>query len=157
MKPLTGALKKPLDITPHLIIITSTLLLTLWVTDRFNGAMHFIAHDMTSWLVILAAAVFAFQSAIYLSGTDSKGARLVYKIITVLGCVIAIYLMTVCLTDLTSGAAPLMLRDSNKFALLGYCIISVFCSALTAVTRRREKIDANRRAAFYEKQNKNNV
>ena len=154
MKTLISVLKKSLDITPHLIIITSTLLLTLWVTDRFNGAMHFIAHDMTSWLVIIVAAVFAFQSAVYLAGTDSKGARLVYKTVAVLGCVIAIYLMTVCLTDLSSGTVPLMLKDSNKFALLGYCIVSVMSSALVAITVRKEKINANRRAAFYEKQKK---
>ncbi len=53
MKYLRLVLQYMLKGLPHINIILAVVLLTLFVTDRYNGAMGFISNDITKWMLCI--------------------------------------------------------------------------------------------------------
>ena len=46
---------------PHLILVLSSAMLTLFIIDRFNDGMAFLYNDLTKWIL----AVFAVAAAVF--------------------------------------------------------------------------------------------
>ena len=44
-------------ILPHICIVLSLMMITFFVTDRFNRAMAFINNEITKWLLVVLSAV----------------------------------------------------------------------------------------------------
>ena len=51
-------------ILPHLCIVLAVMLLTFFVTDRFNRAMAFINNDITKWLLAVFCVLAIFVSVL---------------------------------------------------------------------------------------------
>ena len=49
-------------ILPHATLIIALILLTLFVIDRINRAMMFLANDLTKWLLAVFAVLVIVQS-----------------------------------------------------------------------------------------------
>ena len=47
---------------PHATLIIALILLTLFVIDRVNRAMMFLANDLTKWLLAVFAVLVVVQS-----------------------------------------------------------------------------------------------
>ena len=136
---MTDKIKKVLSLTPHCIIILSLLFLTLFITDRFNGAMNFIAHDLTESLIIVSAIICFVQTAAFAAGYFENRKNRFWVIFAVLTFALAAYLLTICSIDIILDGSRYMLREANKFALLAY-IIASFASSITVATIRRAEI-----------------
>ena len=119
----------------HLTLIFAVMLLTFWVTDRFNSAMAFINHDMTKGLM-LAFALCSLSVAIFLL-TDRtayvRKARLVFGILTLIG---AVGLAVLLVIDRTSPQLLLFVGDAVKFYLFGTLLLAVTSSVLGIASRR---------------------
>ncbi len=141
-----SVLKRPAELTPHIIIITSTVFLTLFVTDRFNGAMNFIAHDLTEKMIITCALIYVYQTVVFILDFGSKRRLLSLLLLCALSAFIAVYLLMICVRDLNVDASRLMLLEYNKFLLMIYSLLSVASSVRVIMVQRAYKMSCNRRS-----------
>lgn len=56
---------------PHVCIVLSVVLMTFFVTDRFNEAMAFINNDMTKWMLCVMC-VCTFIVSVMLCGYQRR-------------------------------------------------------------------------------------
>lgn len=119
----------------HLTLIFAVMLLTFWVTDRFNTAMAFINHDMTKGLM-LAFSLCSLAVAIFLL-TDRtpyvRKARAVMGIVTLIG---AVGLAALLVIDRMAPEQLLFVGDAVKFTLLGVVLCGIVTSVLGIASRR---------------------
>lgn len=119
----------------HLTLIFAVMLLTFWVTDRFNTAMAFINHDMTKGLMLIFSLC-SMAVAIFLL-TDRtpyvRKARAVMGIVTLIG---GVGLAALLVIDRTSPQLLLFVGDTVKFYLCGTLLLAVASSVLGIASRR---------------------
>lgn len=129
------------EILSHLLIIWSVMLLTFWVTDRFNTAMAFINHFMTKGLLwgfaLVNLAVVGFLAADRRSplGSLRKG-------VGILSTVLSVGMMLFLGIDLAKPALLLFTNDLVKFYLLGFVLCGLFGAVLGIVCRRQKYFQA---------------
>ena len=131
-------LKKILSVTPHYLIVTALLFLTLFITDRFNGAMNFIAHDLTETLIIISGLICWLQALILALGYYKNGKALLAIIISTVAALVGVYLTAICTIDLCLDISRHMLREEYKFTLLAFIILLIASSVAAAAVRRAE-------------------
>lgn len=61
-----------LRLLPHATLIIALIMLTLFVIDRFNRAMMFLANDLTKWLLAVLAVLIVVQSVIAIVQSRKK-------------------------------------------------------------------------------------
>lgn len=152
MSDFCSIIKRPAELTPHATIITSLILITLFVTDRFNGAMHFIDHDLTSSMMIICAAVFLYQTIVFFIDFRKKRKLVLLLLASAVTAILGLYLLAVCARDLLVDAKRLMLLDYNKFSLLGYAVLSIVTSFCVINVQRAFKRDYNRKNSKFSRQ-----
>ena len=137
-------IKKPADATPHLMIAASVTLLVLFVTDRFNGAMNFVAHELTAAFILAAVCIYVYQTVVYCIDFAKSKRLIALTVLNVMGCAVGIYLFRLCYIDLTTEMVPHMLKETNKFVLLAFSLLTFSGSVITALVQRANKIRENR-------------
>lgn len=119
----------------HLTAILAVMLLTFWVTDRFNSAMAFINHEMTKGLCgafALLGICLALVLATDLTSPLCK-TRLIVSLLTFLA---SAGLMGIVATDRVNPRLLLFVNDNVKFCLLGVILLALFASVLGICCRR---------------------
>lgn len=118
---------------PHALLLLSLLLLTLFVTDRFNRAMAFINNEITRygvliWGLLLLCSVFVFSSL-------NRGSRVI-RLSSLLGIPGGIGGMLLWVLDRIDRSAGYFNRELPKFLLAGFC---VFAAALSVILIRCQR------------------
>lgn len=54
-----------LSALPHINITLATVLLVIFVTDRFNSSMKFINNDITKWMLCVFCVTSILQAIVY--------------------------------------------------------------------------------------------
>ena len=119
----------------HLVIIFAAMLLTFWVTDRFNTAMAFINHPMTKGLmglfVLCAVAVSLFLLL------DRRSALRAARLgVGIFNLILSAYLFVLLVWDLVAPERVLFGSDLVKFYLLGTVICAIAASVFGICCRR---------------------
>lgn len=65
MKFLNKLLNAFLSALPHVNVTLATVLLVLFVTDRFNSSMRFINNDITKWMLCVFCVTSLIQAIVY--------------------------------------------------------------------------------------------
>ena len=142
-------MKRLLGIFPHLSLILSLMLLTFYVTDRFNTAMVFINHPMTKELItglIILDLIVAIRLA-FLRSARTYALRTVFSLLTVLTAIGTIALQAY---DNIYPASLLFTMDSVKAALCGLAVISAASAVILIICQRRETASASASATTSE-------
>ncbi len=130
----------------HLSIVGSLMLLTFYVTDRFNSAMAFIDHDMTKGLVFILSLITLIcvgglffdrnQGALALRVALGGAAGL--SALTAVTLLVLDHSMVERFEADLSNVAPLLFtNDYTKAALALLAVTSIAAALLLIVLRRR--------------------
>ena len=119
----------------HLTVIWGLMLLTFWVTDRFNSAMAFINHHMTKGL-FFAFALTVLSVGLFLV-TDRSSILPALRIVTgILALLLSTGLLALLIVDRYIPRLLLFVSDGVKFALLGAILWGLFAAILGICCRR---------------------
>lgn len=124
------------EILSHLLIIWSVMLLTFWVTDRFNTAMAFINHSMTKGLLF----GFALVNLVIVGGlmADRKSPLSALRMgVGILSGLLTAGMIVLLGLELAKPELLLFVNDLCKGYLLGFVLCGLFGSVLGIVCRRR--------------------
>ena len=119
---------------PHAVIILSLLLLTLFVTDRFNRAMAFLNNDISYVLIWVFASLCVWQSAEGLLGKYPLGVRLG----TILPLLASLALFWGRAIDRICRSHGFYNREASKWVLFGVCVLMVGHAILMIAVQRRQ-------------------
>ncbi len=129
----------------HLSIVWSLMLLTFYITDRYNPAMAFIDHDMTKGLIILLSLT-TLICAGGLLFENRKNCRLLRALSSILAGLSALTALTLVVLDYSmvkrfeaglSRVAPLLFtNDYTKGALALLAVTSIVAAILLIVVQR---------------------
>ncbi len=145
LKKLINLLKRPAELTPHAVIITSLIFITLFVTDRFNGAMNFVSHHLTESMFVICAIIFLYQTVVFFADFAKNKKVFVLVALSIVISLVGVYLAAVCIRDLNVEESPLMRYDYNKFLLCFYSVLSAIISFLVINIQRAYKMACNRK------------
>ena len=119
----------------HLSLIWALMLLTFWITDRFNSAMAFINHPLTKGLLTLFALATMLMALILL--TDRTSLSLPWRIVLSLPTfLLSAGLAVLPVLDHKNPRLLLFVNDTVKFYLLGVVLWGLFI-AVFGICRRR--------------------
>lgn len=71
-------LKEILGLIPHVLIVLSVMMITFYITDRYNRPMAFISNDITKTLLLIMSVLVIIQS-VYLIYTLRKEKAEAYR------------------------------------------------------------------------------
>lgn len=130
----------------HLSIVWSLMLLTFYITDRYNPAMTFIDHDMTKGLIALLSltTVICVLSLLLGKGLRHPALRTVAGIPAGLSAVAALVLLVLDYSMVyrfeagLSKVAPLLFTNDYTKAALALLAITSIAAAVLLITEYRQ-------------------
>ena len=125
-----------LSIPPHFSLILSLMLLTFYITDRYNTAMAFINHDMTKDLLI-ALVICNLYSAVRLIFLGGRLCRILRPIAGAVWGICSIAVGVVLGIDRLYPARILFTQENVKTLLLLLAAISIVSAVLLIVCQRK--------------------
>ncbi len=128
-----------LHICAHLSVIWSLMLLTFYVTDRYNTAMAFINHDMTKGLTVFLAVGTAVSALGLLLHKWAGKRRLLLRLCFALPALLTALASAVLVAiDRAVPRYILFTYDSVKGVLALLAVTSIAASILLIVLGRKE-------------------
>ena len=131
---------------PHAVLILSLMLLTLFITDRFNRAMAFLNNDISYVLIWVYAVLCVWQTLEVLLGGYPRGARRG----TILPLLASLALFWGRAIDRICRAHGFFNREASKWVLFGVCVLMAVHAVCVIVLQRRmfagetsEKVEKN--------------
>lgn len=134
-------LKRILGMIPHLCIIISLMLLTFFVTDRFNTAMAFINHPMTKQL-LLTQVILCLLCLVMLLFRSQVRRSVPLVLLCAVCAVLALTLGAVLLIDLVIPRLILFTVDLTKVVI---ALTAVAGTVISLVLIRFQRRSAARR------------
>jgi len=126
-------------ILPHLNIALSLLLLTLFITDRFNRAMSFINNEQTRWLLLAYCLLLLMQ--IFLPIRRKQAIHLMP--FTVLCLICTVGFLTVLMVDRADRSLGVLNIEWIKWILCLYSILTIV-DAVCLIRYQRRKFRSER-------------
>lgn len=128
-----------LGIPPHFSLILSLMLLTFYITDRFNTAMAFINHPMTKSLIVVLAT-FNLLSAVRLAFLKEKRTRPFRLIACSAWSLISLAAAILVYIDKVEPARILFTTEGVKTLLLVLAVVSILSALVLIVLQRIEAV-----------------
>ena len=130
----------------HLSIVWSLMLLTFYITDRYNPAMTFIDHDMTKGLIVLLSLT-TLICGIGLLSQKRQGRLLLRVTASVLAMLSAVTALALLVLDYSmvkrfeagvSKIAPLLFTNDFTKAALAVLAITSIAAAIILIAISRQ-------------------
>lgn len=129
--------KRILGMFPHLTVVISLMILTFFVTDRFNTAMAFINHSMTKRLLVVYLLCYAL-CLIDLIRREKVRRSLPQICLSILSILLVGGIAILLALDFAFPARLLLTFDLPKVTVALLAVSGIFSAILLIIHQRRE-------------------